>query len=147
MGRAAVLALAAALTCPAAARGTTLERVELSGGAATVVHLRLTGPVAVRTEARPPQGGRPDRLLVDLPGTRLGVGARGGAGSRGPLLRVLAEELEGPTVRLTLELDAPVPFVVESREREVRILLGEDTPAPAPPSVPPVEQPRPGDSS
>jgi hypothetical protein len=84
-----------------------------------------------------------DRLLVDLPRTRLGSGARGGAPGRGPLLRVLADELDAGTVRLTLELAEPVAYRVRSDGATVTITLGGADAPPPPPTIPRVEQPRP----
>ena len=140
--RAAVLVCLAVGAASALAAGVVLERVEVSGARATVVRLRLSAPAVVRSQALPPRAGQPDRILVDVVGATLSASARGVIGGRGALLRVIPDQIDAATVRLTLELTDPVPFGVASAGPLVTITLADDPASlAAPPAVPRVEQP------
>lgn len=137
-----MLLLLHALVGAVLAAGPILERIEVSGRAETVVRLTVSAPVAVRSQAPPPRLGQLDRILVDLEGATLSPAARGAVGGRGTLLRILPDQLDATTVRLTLELSAPVRFEVTSGGPIVTITLTDEVPAPAaPPTIPPVERP------
>lgn len=131
------------LAATALAAAPVLERVEVSGRVDTVVRLTLSAPVAVRSQAPPPRIGQLDRILVDLDGATLSPTARGVVGGRGRLLRILPDQVDATTIRLTLELSAPVRFEVSSAGPIVTITLTDDAPSATPPSVPPVERPAP----
>lgn len=134
--------LGIALSIAALAAGPVLERIEVTGRTEIVVRLTVSAPVAVRSQAPPPRAGQLDRILVDLEGATLAPAARGVVGGRGALLRILPDQLDATTVRLTLELSAPARFEVTSAGRVVTITLTDDGAAPsAPPTVPPVERP------
>jgi hypothetical protein len=135
--------LGVVLTMTALAAAPVLERVEVSGRAETVVRLTLSAPVAVRSQAPPPRVGQLDRILVDLEGATLSPTARGVVGGRGSLLRILPDQIDATTIRLTLELSAPVRFGVTSAGPIVTITITDDTPTATTPSVPPVERPVP----
>jgi hypothetical protein len=130
------------VTMAALAAAPVLERVEVSGRTAIVVRLTLSAPVAVRSQVPPPRLGQLDRILVDLEGATLGPVTRGVVGGRGALLRILPDQLDATTVRLTLELASPARFDVTSAGPVVTITLTDDEPVGAtPPTIPSVERP------
>jgi hypothetical protein len=136
------LALLALLAAAAIADGAELRRIAISGRDQTIVRLYLSAPVAVRSQAVPLQAGGADRILVDLDGTTLATSARGVVMGRGALLRVLPDQLNAKTVRLTLELTTPVGFAVQTVGNDVTVTLADDRPARVdPPAVPRVDQP------
>ncbi len=116
------------------ADATVLERIDTVGGRHVSVRLHVSGPVAAQTQQLPPRASAPDRIVVDLPGTRLGTGARGVVSGRGPLLRVRTGQLDENTARVVLDLDGPMPFTMANEDGVVTITL---EPAPDAPSTPP----------
>jgi N-acetylmuramoyl-L-alanine amidase len=129
----ALALLAGAAPAPAA----TLERVELESTAPPVVRLRLDLPVRVRSEEIPPRDGQPARIVLDLPGTRLGAGVRGVTGA-GRLRRVRVGQFDATTARVVLDLDAPTAFDVSDDGTDVRIRLDADVVQSPPPDPAPV---------
>ncbi len=119
-----------------------LERVDTVGGERVAVRLHLSAPVAAQTQQLPPRASAPDRLVVDLPGTRLGTGARGVVSGRGPLLRVRTGQLDAGTTRVVLDLEGPLAFEMTNDDGVVTITLEPPEDAPStPPTVPRVEVP------
>lgn len=116
------------------ADATVLERIDTVGGRQVSVRLHVSGPVAAQTQQLPPRASAPDRIVVDLPGTRLGTGARGVVSGRGPLLRVRTGQLDDDTARVVLDLDSSMPFTMANEDGVVTITL---EPAPDAPSTPP----------
>lgn len=134
----AILLLASAST----ARAAVLERIDTVGGGRVAVRLHLSAPVAAQTQQLPPRVGAPDRIVVDLPGTTLGTGARGVVSGRGPLLRVRTGQLDETTARVVLDLEEPVTFRMANDDTVVTITLEAPEEAPsAPPTIPSVRVP------
>jgi N-acetylmuramoyl-L-alanine amidase len=121
-----MLALALSAVASAAA---TLERVEVLARDLPVVRLRLDAAVAARSQELPPRDGQPARIVIDLPGTRLGAGARGVPGT-GRLRRVRLGQLDATTARVVLDLDAPSGFTVAGDGAEIEIQLADERAAP-----------------
>jgi hypothetical protein len=112
----------------------------VSGRDETVVRLRLTAPAIASGHALAQKSAQPDRIVVDLLGTTLGSGARGVVGGRGPLLRVIPDQLDATTVQVTLEVVAPVHFRLENEGRVVTVTIVDEGLA-SPPTVPQIHQP------
>jgi hypothetical protein len=126
------------------AAAAVLERVEVVNDRGVVVRLHCSAPVAARSQTLPARLGFLQQLNVDLPGTRLGTSARGVANGRGPVLRVLASQLDPTTVRVEIDLDDEAPFSVGGHGRVVEVRVGAPSEALAPPpTVPRVQQPAP----
>jgi hypothetical protein len=127
------------LLAAASLHAAVLERVDTRGGA---VRLHVSAPVAPQTHQQPTRAGQPDQIVVDLPGTTLGVGARGVVSGGGPLLRVRTEQLDDVTVRVTLDLEEPVTFAMTNDDTVITITLEAPSIAPrTPPTVPRVHVP------
>lgn len=128
-----------------AASGAVLERVEVEfdGGAGPVVRLQLSAPVAAQSQTLPARAGQRDRVVVDLPGTTVGSGARGVVAGRGVLLRVRTGQFDADTARVVLDLEEPVQFQLGQEGDVVTVTLpappGQG--APVPPTIPAVPRP------
>ncbi|MCW5889052.1 MAG: AMIN domain-containing protein [bacterium] len=116
------------LVSATAAPAATLQHVEVLGGDAPVVRLRLDGAVVARSEELPPRDGQPARIVVDLPGTRLAAGVRGAAGA-GPLRRVRVGQFDTSTTRVVLDLAAPTTFTLTEDGGVLDIRLASHPPA------------------
>ncbi|HEV7730875.1 MAG TPA: AMIN domain-containing protein [Candidatus Binatia bacterium] len=140
---AALLALFATV-----ADASVLERIDTVGGPQVSVRLHVSGPVAAQTQQLPPRASAPDRIVIDLPGTRLGTGARGVVSGRGPLLRVRTGQLDDDTARVVLDLDGPMSFTMANEDGMVTITLELAPDAPStPPMIPSVTVPSVGGSA
>jgi hypothetical protein len=126
----------------AAADAAVLERVEAVGGRRVAVRLHLSGPTAAITQQAVPRVPQPDKIILELPGTTVGPGARGVVSGRGPLIRVRTEQLDGDIARVQLDLQDPVPFSMTNEGSVVTITLDATANAPAtPPTIPRVQVP------
>lgn len=126
----------------ASAPAAVLERIEVVDDRGVVVRLHCSAPVAARSQTLPARLGFLNQLAVDLPDTRLGTSARGVAGGRGPVLRVLASQLDDTTVRVEIDLDDEATFAVGGHGRVVEVRVAAPSAAPStPPTVPRVRQP------
>jgi len=117
-------ALALGLVAAGVARPAVLERVEVVEDGAPVVRLHVSEPVKTVAHALAAGANLPDRIYLDLPVTSTGPAASGVIRGVGPLLRVRTARFDADTVRVVLDLAAPLPFTVESDERAVSIRLG-----------------------
>lgn len=124
------------------AAGATLERIEVVNDRGVVVRLHCSEPVTAQTQTLPARLGFLNRLGIDLPNTRLGTSARGVSNGRGPVLRVLAEQLNARTVRVSIDLEDEATFAVGGHGRVVEVRVAESSAAPTtPPTIPRVRQP------
>lgn len=129
----------AVLLCATTLHAAVLERVDTVG---TSVRLHVSAPVAPQAHQQRTRVGQPDQLVVDLPGTTLGVGARGVVSGRGPLLRARTEQLDGVIVRVTLDLDDSTTFAMTNDDAVITITLETPSAAPrTPPTIPRVRVP------
>jgi N-acetylmuramoyl-L-alanine amidase len=136
--RAAVVLASLAFVAKVHAR-PTVEAVEVVREPALAVRVRLSAPVHTTAHTLPPEGDRPDRVYLDLPGTSLGRVALPPVDGVAPLRRVRTAQFDAATVRVVLDLDAPVPFEVRRDDTTITIALGAPPPAPIArrPSLPP----------
>jgi hypothetical protein len=137
-----VVQILTTLLVASVAASATLERVEVVNDRGVVVRLHCSEPVAAQTQTLPARLGFLNRLAIDLPGTRLGTSARGVAGGRGPVLRVLTEQLDGSTVRVTIDLEDEATFAMGGHGRVVEVRVADQSAARTPPpTIPRVRQP------
>jgi hypothetical protein len=135
-----------AVTLPAFAAPVVLERMEVVSDPAPGVRLTLSAPVAPL--AHPLR--EPERITLDLPGTKVGPKVRQPLDGSGPLARIRLGQLEGGTARVVLDLTEHAPFTVETNGRVVTLVLSahpatpavtEPAPEPAPAPAAPAAQP------
>jgi len=117
-------ALALGLVVPGVARPAVLERVEVVEDGAPVVRLHVSEPIKTVGHPLAAGGNLPDRIYLDLPVTGTGPGASGVIRGMGPLLRVRTARFDAGTVRVVLDLAAPLPFTVETDAHTVTVKLG-----------------------
>ena len=111
-----VTAPAPAVAREGAAAVTAVSIVPSSGRADVIV--ALSGPVEVQDFVLT----RPDRVVLDISGARLGVGAHTyDKVSRAGITNVRLAQYKADVVRLVLELDSTREYEVKTTDKEIRI--------------------------
>jgi len=143
-----------ALAMPAAAAPLVLEGIDVLAEHGPTVRLRLSQPAVAQTRTLAAEGGAPDRIYLDLPGTMLAPGTPALVTGAGALLRVRTGQFDRTTARVVLDLAHAVPFTVTSTAESVTVTLAPvetavaaapPPPTPSPPrvaSAPPQRAPR-----
>src|SRR2546425_348659 len=113
---------------PALAAAPTLDRIDVVGDEAPAVQLHLSAPVSATAHRLPADGGAPARIYINLSGATLGAALRHVLAGAAPVVRVRASQFDPTTVRVVLDLERRVPFVL--RQADETITLELEAPAP-----------------
>src|SRR5881296_3611829 len=124
MGVRAGVMMMLAVAGPALAAAPTLDRIDVAGDEAPAVRLHLSAPVSATAHRLPAEGGAPARIYIDLSGAALPHVLAGAA----PVVRVRASQFDPTTVRIVVDLERRVPFVL--RQMDETITLELEAPAP-----------------
>src|SRR5437867_7154059 len=125
---------------PALAAAPTLDRIDVAGDEAPAVRLHLSAPVSATAHRLPAQSGAPARIYIDLSGAALGAALPHVLAGAAPVVRVRASQFDPTTVRVVLDLERRVPFVL--RQEDETIVLELEAPAPmAAANEPPIAAP------
>src|SRR5437879_69690 len=124
----------------AQAAAPTLDRIDVGGEEAPAVRLHLSAPVPATAHRVPAGGSAPARIYIDLSGAALGAALPHVLAGAAPVVRVRASQFDPTTVRVVLDLERRVPFVL--RQTDDTITLELEAPAPMaaaiePPAPPP----------
>lgn len=113
----------------------------LSGGRPGV-EIRLSAPVTPKTLAPlDDDANASHRIVVDLPGTTLGPGARTPLPGSGPITRVRTGQFTPTTARVVLDVTEPTPFTIKTTPSGIQVLLLPRKTATAPAAVTPAPTP------
>ena len=113
---------------PALAAAPTLDRIDVAGDEAPAVRLHLSAPVSATAHRLPAEGGAPARVYIDLSGAALGAALPHVLAGAAPVVRVRASQFDPTTVRIVVDLERRVPFVL--RQMDETITLELEAPAP-----------------
>ena len=113
---------------PALAAAPMLDRIDVAGDEAPAVRLHLSAPVSATAHRLPAEGGAPARIYIDLSGAALGAALPHVLAGAAPVVRVRASQFDPTTVRIVLDLERRVPFVL--RQMDETITLELEAPAP-----------------
>lgn len=107
----------------------------LSGGRPGV-EIRLSAPVTPKTLAPlDDDANASHRIVVDLPGTTLGPGARTPLPGSGPITRVRTGQFTPTTARVVLDVTEPTPFTIKTTPSGIQVLLLPRKTATAPAAI------------
>src|SRR5207248_1497516 len=103
------------------------------------------GVMMMLAVAGPAQGGAPARIYIDLSGAALGAALPHVLAGAAPVLRVRASQFDPTTVRVVLDLERRVPFVLRQTDETITLELEApapmaaaiEPPAPTPTAAPP----------
>ena len=132
VGVAAMLALVG----PALAAVPALDRIEVTGDEVPAVRLHVTAPVLATAHRLPAEGGAPARIYVSLSDAALGAALPHVIAGAGPVVRIRAAQFNATTVRVVLELERRVPFVLRQTDETITLDLQEPPPAAVAPEAP-----------
>ena len=113
---------------PALAAAPTLDRIDVAGDEAPAVRLHVSAPVSATAHRLPAEGGAPARIYIDLSGAALGAALPHVLAGAAPVVRVRASQFDPTTVRIVVDLERRVPFVL--RQMDETITLELEAPAP-----------------
>jgi N-acetylmuramoyl-L-alanine amidase len=140
MGMRAGVMMMLSVAGPALAAAPMLDRIDVVGDEAAAVRLHLSAPVSATAHRLPAEGGAPARIYIDLSGAALGVALPHVLTGVAPVVRVRASQFDPTTVRVVLDLERRVPFVL--RQTDETITLELEAPAPTAAAIePPVPTP------
>src|SRR5437867_8415281 len=130
---------------PALAAAPTLDRIDVAGDEAPAVRLHLSAPVSATAHRLPAEGGAPARIYIDLSGAALGAALPHVLAGAAPVVRVRASQFDPTTVRVVLDLERRVPFVLRQTDETITLELEApapmaaaiEPPAPTPTAAPP----------
>src|SRR5437867_638497 len=134
---------------PALAAAPTLDRIDVAGDEAPAVRLHLSAPVSATAHRLPAEGGAPARIYIDLSGAALGAALPHVLAGAAPVVRVRASQFDPTTVRIVVDLERRVPFVLRQMDETITLELEApapmaaaiEPPAPTPPAPPPEPPP------
>ena len=129
------MAVAALIALPSlASAAVQLQKAELKGASADAVQLVLALSAAANPKVFALES--PDRVVIDLPSTRMASSVRMPAGT-GPVKSIRSGMQDKRTLRLVVELDRAFAPQVTSRGKQIVISLGAvPAAAPLPPAAP-----------
>src|SRR5882724_6369739 len=128
MGMRAGVMMMLSVAGPALAAAPMLDRIDVAGDEAPAVRLHLSAPVSATAHRLPAEGGAPARIYIDLSGAALGAALPHMLTGVAPVVRVRASQFDATTVRVVLDLERRVPFVL--RQTDETITLELEAPAP-----------------
>src|SRR5207247_4682453 len=128
MGMRAGVMMMLSVAGPALAAAPMLDRIDVAGDQAPAVRLRRPAPVPATAPHLPAGGGAPARIYIDLSGAALGAALPHMLAGAAPVVRVRASQFDPTTVRIVLDLERRVPFVL--RQTDETITLELEAPAP-----------------
>src|SRR5437762_5009048 len=141
MGMRAGVRMRLAVAGPALAAAPMLDRIDVVGDEAPAVRLHLSAPVSATAHRLPAQGGAPARIYIDLSGAALGAALPHMLAGAAPVVRVRASQFDPTTVRVVLDLERRVPFVLRQTDETITLELAApaaiEPPAPTPPAAAP----------
>src|SRR5437773_701996 len=140
MGMRAGVMLMLSVAGPALAAAPMLDRIDVVGDEAPAVRLHLSAPVSATAHRLPAQGGAPARIYIDLSGAALGAALPHVLAGAAPVVRVRASQFDPTTVRVVLDLERRVPFVLRQTDETITLELEASAPMAAaiePPAPPP----------
>jgi len=108
---------------PALAAAPTLDRIDVAGDEAPAVRLHLSAPVSATAHRLPAEGGAPARIYIDLSGAALGAALPHVLAGAAPVVRVRASQFDPTTVRVVLDLERRVPFVLRQTDETITLEL------------------------
>jgi N-acetylmuramoyl-L-alanine amidase len=117
-----------AVAAPALAAAPVVERIDVAVDEAPAVRLHLSAPVPATAHRLPAEGDAPSRIYIDLTGAALGAALPHVIGGTTPVVRIRAAQFNPTTVRVVIELERPIPFVL--RETGDTITLAFEAPPP-----------------
>ena len=120
---------------PALAAAPMLDRIDVVGDEAAAVRLHLSAPVSATAHRLPAEGGAPARVYIDLSGAALGAALPHVLAGAAPVVRVRASQFDPTTVRIVVDLERRVPFVL--RQMDETITLELEAPAPTAAAIEP----------
>src|SRR5437773_9683719 len=149
MGMRAGVMLMLSVAGPALAAAPMLDRIDVAGDQAPAVRLHLSAPVPATAHHLPAGGGAPARIYIDLSGAALGAALPHMLAGAAPVVRVRASQFDPTTVRVVLDLERRVPFVLRQTDETITLELEApaaiEAPAPTPTAAapqPPAPAPR-----
>ena len=125
------IAVWSAALAATAATAAEIEGVEIAEGAAPVVRIRATAPIAPVVSRLRAAGSVPERVVVDLPDATLAPAAARVLAGRGCVARVRAGQFAANTARVVIELAGPARHTVEVQAATVTLRLDPPEAAPA----------------
>src|SRR5438093_49178 len=128
MGMRAGVMMMLSVAGPALAAAPMLDRIDVAGDEAPAVRLHLSAPVSATAHRLPAERGAPARIYIDLSGAALGAALPHVVAGAAPVVRVRASQFDPTTVRIVLDLERRVPFVL--RQTDETITLELEAPAP-----------------
>src|SRR6266404_4460586 len=128
MGMRAAVMMMLSVAGPALAAAPMLDRIDVAGDEAAAVRLHLSAPVSATAHRLPAEGGAPARIYIDLSGAALGAALPHVLAGAAPVVRVRASQFDPTTVRIVVDLERRVPFVL--RQMDETITLELEAPAP-----------------
>src|SRR5439155_2423577 len=105
------------------AAGPMLDRSDVAGDQGPAVRLHLSAPVSATAHHRPAGGGAPARIYIDLSGAALGAALPHMLAGAAPVVRVRASQFDPTTVRVVLDLERRVPFVLRQTDETITLEL------------------------
>jgi len=108
---------------PALAAAPMLDRIDVAGDQAPAVRLHLSAPVSATAHHLPAGGGAPARIYIDLSGAALGAALPHMLAGAAPVVRVRASQFDPTTVRVVLDLERRVPFVLRQTDETITLEL------------------------
>ncbi len=108
---------------PALAAAPMLDRIDVAGDQAPAVRLHLSAPVPATAHHLPAGGGAPARIYIDLSGAALGAALPHMLAGAAPVVRVRASQFDPTTVRVVLDLERRVPFVLRQTDETITLEL------------------------
>src|SRR5205823_1589757 len=148
MGMRAGVMMMLSVAGPALAAAPMLDRIDVAGDEAPAVRLHLSAPVSATAHHLPAGAAAPARIYIDLSGAALGAALPHMLAGAAPVVRVRASQFDPTTVRVVLDLERRVPFVLRQTDETITLELEAPaaieppalTPtaaAPEPPAPPP----------
>ena len=128
---------------PALAAAPMLDRIDVAGDQAPAVRLHLSAPVPATAHHLPAGGGAPARIYIDLSGAALGAALPHMLAGAAPVVRVRASQFDPTTVRVVLDLERRVPFVLRQTDETITLELEAPTAIEAPAQTPTAAAPEP----
>jgi len=141
MGMRAGVMMMLSVAGPALAAAPMLDRIDVAGDQAPAVRLHLSAPVPATAHHLPAGGGAPARIYIDLSGAALGAALPHMLAGAAPVVRVRASQFDPTTVRVVLDLERGVPFVLRQTDETITLELEApaaiEAPAPTPTAAAP----------
>src|SRR5437762_10328682 len=145
MGMRAGVMMMLSVAGPALAAAPMLDRIDVAGDEAPAVRLHLSAPVSATAHHLPAGGGAPARIYIDLSGAALGAALPHMLAGAAPVVRVRASQFDPTTVRVVLDLERRVPFVLRQTDETITLELEApaaiEPPAPTPTAAAPEPPP------